>query len=134
MPIIKYDFGGESGTPITPAELPLTVEIPEVEIPIPSGLPSFPKTELGGELSFGVEVSYTCPGYPLCRNASGACTWNKKSEVISVEGYLPIPKISLDLLPLPKSIGPFGGGSIEVPPRSFQPFRCANYPARDPSR
>lgn len=125
------EINGEGGIPIPAEDLPITVGIPSVEIPIP-GLPVIPKTELNAATDISVAITYTCPGFPLCGKSGEACKWEKQSEIISVNGYLPIPEIDLNLLPLPQSIGPFGGGSIEVPPRSFRPFNCANYPQRDP--
>ena len=99
-------------------------EIPKIGVGSPPIAPPFGT----GTFDAGVGISFTCPGFPDCKRAAGACVFKKKQGVSLdptklIPGLPSIPSFNFVI---------YSGSKIKVsvPPDIYNPLKCPNYPKK----
>ena len=125
MALVEYHY--EPTMDEFKAGFPKTVgiDIKQVGIGTPKVAPSLGSLPLA---DVGVDISFKCPGYPTCKRAAGACQFTqKKGFSLDLTKLIPgIPAIpTFNMIVFPNY-----SASVKVPPDSFNPLKCPNYPSK----
>lgn len=107
--------------------LPLIIPLEIPAFPPGVTIPAMPPIGVDG-IDYGIEVNFTCPGWPACKRLEGACTYTVKTGVsLDPTKFIPgIPAIPVFNTTWFKGYKK----NIQVPPDIYNPLKCPNNPKK----